>query len=186
MGNVLIFLADYPAERTLVGEILIAYGELENSLLDLLDAVNEGDADTTLRTIFRLRSEGQRLDVADAIARKWMKQHGLEGVYSEALGAMKRCKGIRNQYAHCTWFTKDGKLLFINLEDAAKTTEGPVMLTPRRTDLQLLRKQRGFFDYTEDLLVFVAESYRRKFGRGKEGRGEERPARLPFPDLHLS
>jgi hypothetical protein len=186
MGNVLTMLSGHPDEASLVGEILIAYGELENSLIDLLDAVLDEDQDTALRTLFRLRSEGQRLDVADAVARKWMTQQNLEGVYSRALGAIKRCKTIRNQYAHCTWFPRDGRLFFIDLEATAKTAEGPCMLRPRRIDLPLLQKQREFFDYTEDLLVFVAESYRRSLGRGKRGRGEEAPKQLPHPDLYLS
>jgi hypothetical protein len=185
MANVLTFLSDHPQETGLIGEILIAYGELENSVIDVVDAVLDEDVDTTLRTLFRLRSEGQRLDVADAIARKWMREQGLEPIYSEALGAMKRCKTIRNQYAHCTWYTESGHLFFINLEEAAKKTDGPTMLKARRIDEPLLRTQRGFFDYTEDLLIFVAESYRRKLGMGKEGRGQFRPKRLPLPKLHL-
>lgn len=186
MGNVLVFLNDHPAEKALIGECLIAYGELENSLLDLINAVLDDDQDAPLRTLFRLRSEGQRLDVADAIARKWMDQAGLLQIYSEAFDAIRHCKSLRNQYAHCTWFTKDGKLSFINLEDAAKPKDGPVMLTPRFVDRALLEKQRGFFDYTEDLLVHVAESYRRALGRGSETRGWHRPKRRNFPQNYLS
>jgi hypothetical protein len=179
-------LSDHPDEAKLVGEILIAYGELENSLIDLLNAVLDEDQDMVLRTLFRLRGEGQRLDVADAVARKWMTQQKLEGVYSRAIGAIRRCKNIRNQYAHCTWFPRDGRLFFIDLEDAAKTADGPCVLRPRRIDLPLLQKQREFFDNTEDLLIYVAESYRRSLGRGKPGRGEEPPTQLPHPDPYLS
>jgi hypothetical protein len=60
------------------------------------------------------------------------------------------------------------------------------MLRPRRIDLPLLQKQREFFDNTEDLLIHVAESYRRSLGRGKPGRGEEPPKQLPHPDPYLS
>jgi hypothetical protein len=185
MGNVLIFLKDYPDERALIGEILIAYGELENSVVDLVDAVLD-DNETALRALFRLRSEGQRLDVADAIVRKWITEQKLDGVYGQALGAVRRCKAIRNQYAHCTWFERHGALAFINLEDAARAPEGPVTLTARRVDLALLRKQREFFDSTEDLLVYVAESYRRNMGRASGTRGTGHPKGKSHPDLFLS
>lgn len=185
MGNVLVFLADFPKEKALVGEILIAYGELENSLVDLVDSIVDDDLDTALRALFRLRSEGQRLDVADAMVRKWLKEQGLEREYTKAFAAMQRCKSIRNNYAHCTWFAKGERLLFINLEDSAKCRDGPCMLQPLRVDLQLLQKQRGFFDYTEDALIHVAESYRRKLGRGDEGRGVSMPKAVQFPALHL-
>lgn len=184
MGNILIFLNDHPKEAKLIGEILISYGELENSLLDLVDAVLDDDTDTAVRALFRLRSEGQRLDVADAITRKWMTAKGLGGVYGLGLGAIRTCKSIRNQYAHSTWYSRDGNLFFINLEETAKSPEGECRVTPRRVDLPLLQKQRGFFDYTEDLLIFVAESYRRKMGKSAI-RGEFQPKRIPTPELHL-
>jgi hypothetical protein len=107
-------------------------------------------------------------------------------VYAQALGALRRCKGIRNQYAHCTWFSREGALMFINLEDSAKGAEGPVMIVPRRIDLPLLRRQRELFDYTEDALIHVAEAYRRKLGRGSPDRGIEMPKQKPLPDLFHS
>lgn len=185
MGNVLIFLKDHPQESRLIGEILIAYGELENSLVDLVCAVQDEDSDTVLRALFRLRSEGQRLDVADAIARKWINQQGLGGVYALALGAIRRCKAIRNQYAHCAWYEKNG-LCFINLEEAAKKADDPLMLTPRRVNLPLLQRQREFFDYTESLLIHVADSYRKKLGMAVQDRGNGPPDPLDLPELFLS
>jgi SAM domain (Sterile alpha motif) len=77
-----------------------------------------------LRILFRVRGEGPRIEVADAVARPAYTQIGLGGAWGNGIGAARVCKNIRNQYAHCHWRRfPDEALRFINL-DQEVTSEG--------------------------------------------------------------
>lgn len=69
MALMLIEFDDYPHEREIIGQMLIAYGEIEFALLRCLCAFLDDDAHTSARIIFRVRGEGARIDVCDAILR---------------------------------------------------------------------------------------------------------------------
>ena len=70
MQSILIELDKHPTERDLIGKIVLAYGVLEVALLDNVRAALGGDINTATRAIYRLKSEGNRLEVADALVRE--------------------------------------------------------------------------------------------------------------------
>src|SRR4051812_1214624 len=122
MDSILLQLDRHPAERDLIGKIILSYGVLEVALMEAVKAALGGDVYTANRVLFRLKSESNRLEVADALVRPQFSKHELGPAWEEAYGAFKFCKGIRNTYAHSTWISDErGVLRFGDLEKAANT-----------------------------------------------------------------
>ena len=71
------------------------------------------DHRTAIRTLFRVRGEDFRILIGDAIMRARYTDVGLEDAYNEMLGAIRYCKSIRNQYAHCHWLFEKNKGSFL-------------------------------------------------------------------------
>ncbi len=78
------------------------------------------DFDTVLKTMFRTRGETQRIDIADALGRHYYHSYRLGTQFEMAVGSMRYCLRVRNQYAHCVWWDDhSGNLAFANLEEIA-------------------------------------------------------------------
>lgn len=170
INGLLIQFEKHPKERELVGKILLAYGELEFLVLDLLratmDEKEEGSATiTAVRTLYRVRSESSRLQIADALVRPKMAEHDMLAPYDEAAAAMHHCKKIRNAYAHCHWISDKGILRFGDLDAAAKGNTEPTRIRFRPITLELLQQQFHYFAFTDHLLIWVADQYRLKTGK---------------------
>jgi len=145
----------YPEEARLVGAILMGYGELE---FELCLCVRSGmlDADSAFRAMFRMRSESQRIDVAEALVAPAIAKHNLASQFANALGALRHCKSIRNQYAHCHWHWEENTgLRFCDMEAAAKSPQGQPILKLVSTSVELLTMQVEFFEYCSDWLCHV-------------------------------
>ncbi len=69
MALLLLEFDSFPEEKAIVGEMLMAYGEIEFALVRLIGTFFQEDNDTAARILFRVKGEGPRLDVADAILR---------------------------------------------------------------------------------------------------------------------
>jgi hypothetical protein len=154
----------HPKEKALIGEMIMAYGEIEFALVALIGLFFDMDFDRAVRILFRVNGEGPRLAVADAILLKPLKDKGFEDRWNLEYGAVKKCKSIRNQYAHCHWYKKDPKdpaspLRFMNLDSDASTRDlEEVTINFATVDLELLEKQHRYFDYALTLL-YVLESH---------------------------
>jgi hypothetical protein len=164
MPQLLFHFDDYPAEREAIGRMLIAYGEIEFGLLTCLGAAMGGDLDTAVRVLFRVRGEGARIEVADAIIRPAFTKVGLGGKWSNAYGAAKICKGIRNQYAHCHWIKSGEVMTFFDLDQDSKLPEGTIQLTRKAINAVLVAEQQQYFEYCLHLLWFVEPEFRRLAG----------------------
>jgi len=185
MANILIEFADYPVEREIIGRLLIAYGELEWALAECLRVSMNSKMNEAIRILFRVRGEGPRIEVADAIARPAYIKIGLEGQWGNAIGAARVCKNIRNQYAHCHWrVLDDGLLRFINLDVEAETAAGaPLMADAIPLKLPLLQRQEDYFKYALDWLYYLGEEY--KFREGKlSSQILEESKSIPAPPLY--
>ncbi len=95
------------------------------------------------KAMFRARGETPRVDIADAMGRKCDYDLKLGTQFSEAIGGMRYCLKIRNQYSHCQWHDDyTGTLGFVEFEKLARSNE-PVAnlssLTPRYVSLDILR-----------------------------------------------
>jgi len=148
----------FTKEQSIVGRLLSSYTYIEVSLMFCVWGVRD-DFDTTLKVMFRTRGETQRIDVADALGRQFYKDHNLKNEFSMAIGSMRHCLKIRNQYSHCIWWDDNsGKLAFANMEDIAKSNEHVSNLTDlkrRHVDPLLLVLQEDYFKYTDELLNWI-------------------------------
>ena len=190
--SLLIQFENHPAERDIIGKLILAYGELEFLLLDLvratLETSNEEDEPsaivTAVRILYRLRSEANRLQVADAIARPKMTTLELLDPYLEAYSAIFTCKNIRNRYAHAQFLSAHGHLRFGDLDAVAKTTEPDVQINFRLLTLEQLKKEFEYFVYAEHALMYAANQLRLKTGQElPQGAVIRKPQRIPAPKL---
>ena len=96
---------------------MAGYGGLEMCVME-----TKRETDPIIKAMFRARGETQRLDIADGLARPSFKKLSLETEFGMAVGAIRYCLKIRNQYAHSYfWEEKHGKLFFGSLEEIAKS-----------------------------------------------------------------
>lgn len=99
-----------------------------------------------------IENEGTRLDVVNRLVRHVMVEKGCEAKFGEAIGAMKWCKGIRNQYAHAQWVKKDGQMMFGKATDM--TWQPDASYTWKVINLPLLKLQESYFEYTRKCLMW--------------------------------
>lgn len=171
---------NFKKEQSLVGRMLMAYGEFEFGMAKLVGYANDDDQDMAMRILFRVHGEGARIDVTDAIVRPFFEKLGLNGQWGNAFGALRHCKSIRNQYAHCNWHSED-RLWFVNMDTDAASPQGELILQLYPTDLELLLKQHEYFEYTAEWLYFLDCHCRRRLGRDTPD--SKVPKSIPQPPL---
>lgn len=109
----------YPEEAALAGRIVLSYGELELLVATCLATILPLP-DTANRLMFRIIGERARILAADSLMYKMYQGSGLGGEYGIAIGAVRECAKIRNQYAHCHWTDHPtAGLFFTDLQDPA-------------------------------------------------------------------
>lgn len=190
----------YPKEASIVGRLLSGYAELDFQFCLCAERALrkpqhpgyptkiEHEADNrhvALKALYRLRSESGRLQVADALARSEYTYLGLEGPYAEALGAIRHCLKIRNQFAHCHWGTDPYVgLIFTDLE---KNAEGAgdftFVSTWQRINLALLQEHENYFEYTMQCLDFIHGEFRVR-AKMASSHNHVRPSVIPQPPLY--
>lgn len=178
---------DFPNEANIIGRLLAGYTTLEVGLLHCVQVIRD-DFDAVFKSMFRVRSEGHRIDIADALGRHQYADIGLETQFAMAIGTMRHCMKIRNQYAHCNWYDDyTGKLAFVNLEELARNASHVkdfTDLTVLHVDAPLLEKQEEFFVYADRILTWV--NYE---GRHRTGKIHSQPIpalkQIPQPPLHI-
>jgi hypothetical protein len=166
--NVAKAFADFPTEAALIGRILAGYTDVELDLMNCVKSARE-DLDTVLKAMYRARGETQRIDIADAFGRQSYRQLGLGTQFEMAVGAVRHCMKIRNQYAHCIWWNDNsGKLAFANLEEIAKLNDVVLDLrgmSVHHVDSGHLASQFAYFEYASNMLVWVLHEGNKKAGR---------------------
>jgi hypothetical protein len=181
MAKLLSEFEERPKEKSLLGEMLLAYGEIEFLMVRILAAFFDHREDTSARVLFRVRSEGQRLDVADAILRPEMDKLKLSGKWGNAIGAARHCKEIRNQYAHCHWWHDEERdLCFLSLDADAAKADGEMQVHFQPIDLKLIEQQHAYFQYTLDFLFFLDSEVRKMLGI-ETTHGFPEPKSIPQP-----
>lgn len=184
------WLEERPAETRLIGLMLSGYGELEYDLSVLVGCAL-GNPSMGLRLFYRLRSEAQRLEAADAVLNVRCGEAQLSGPYAMAYGAVKWCKNTRNRYAHCHWIIRGGppneELCFFDLEEAAKLSgaDDTDIVTLRPVSLPLLEQQARYFQYASECVSFLGHRFCQASGvEWPLGRLDKQPRQQPQPKSH--
>jgi len=166
--NISKAFADFPAEAALIGRMLAGYTDLELDLMNCVKSARE-DLDTVLKAMYRARGETQRIEIADSFGRQTYRKLGLGTQFEMAVGAVRHCMKIRNQYAHCIWWNDNsGALAFANLEEIAKLNDPVVDLqgmSVHHVSTAHLTAQFAYFEYASDLLIWVLQKANKKTRR---------------------
>lgn len=150
----------FPNEMAVVGRILVDYGEIEIDLLNCIQMARGRDMNSTMKTMFRVRGEMSRIQIADALGRVPYTSLGLGDEFAMIIDAFHYCRRIRNKYAHAYWHdpVQGKRLCYVSLEDLAEEDD-PVNDLGRLTffflDEPLLVKQEGYFDFVRGPLSYL-------------------------------
>jgi hypothetical protein len=189
MGKTILgaFVHPFDKEAAYLGRLLAGYTNLEVGLMNSVQIVRD-DFDTVLKSMFRARGETARIDVADAFGRHHYHQQALGTEFEMAIGAVRYCLRIRNEYAHCVWYNdQSGTLAFANLEEIAKGNaylRNLDDLSIFHVDEALPAEQEAYFVYTDELIAWV--NYEGRYRVGKISVNPLTKPRQPTrPTLHL-
>jgi len=178
---------NFPDEAALIGRMLAGYADLEIDLMNCVNAVR-GNLDTVLKVMFRSRGETRRIEMADALARQHYHQLKIGKEYEQSISAVRHCMRIRNQYAHCVWWDDNsGQLAFANLEEVAKknaVVKDLRKLTTKYVNIDLLKEQFAYFEYADNLLVWLNYKARELKGQPPQP-NQVLPKQLEQPQLYL-
>jgi hypothetical protein len=159
----------FPREMSVIGRLLVDYGELELDLMNCVQVARSFDLNATLKAMFRVRGESNRIDIADGIGRAAYVAVNLEAEFDSMIAAIKHCLRIRNKYAHAYWHDPDmGRTLcYVSVEELAKEPAEVRDLTALKCffiDEELLLRQEAFFWYTRNLITYL--NYQGRFNSG--------------------
>jgi len=186
-ATILSAFKKFPGESAIIGRLLAGYSTLE---LDLMNCVQmgTGNFDTALKRLFRVRGETKRVNTGERLGKEDYRKYRLGTAFGEAIGAMRYCLRVRNQYAHCVWWDDlSGKLAFANLEDAASisaTVRDLSNLPTLYVDVELLNLQEGYFVYVDHLFRWINFERRKRAGALPKN-PHSKPSRMTQPPLHI-
>jgi hypothetical protein len=183
MTDILREFEAFPREKELIGSMLIAYGEIEFALFSLVDAILDTQ-DNAVEIFFRIQGEGARISVADAIIRPFLEKEGLGAKWSNAVGPVRLCKSIRNQYAHCHWMLVEEKLHFIDFDQSVKVGNSDKKLFMKLVEHELLERQFANFGYALDWLYYLDAEYQLRSGKIRSHDHKE-PKSIAAPPLYI-
>jgi hypothetical protein len=157
----------------IIGRLLIDYGELELDLMNCVQVARQFDLNATLKAMFRVRGETNRIDIADGMGRAPYVAVGMATEFDAMIAAIKHCLRIRNKYAHAYWHdpNQGTELCYVSLEELAREDDEVrdlAALTFFFIDEPLLLQQEQFFEYTRELINYVNHEGRFKSGALKQ------------------
>ena len=59
----------FPRQMAVIGRLLVDYGELELDLMNCVQVARSFDLNATLKAMFRIRGETNRIEIADGMGR---------------------------------------------------------------------------------------------------------------------
>lgn len=171
----------FPKEMAVIGRILLDYGEIELDLMNCIQVAREFDLNGTLKAMFRIRGETNRILIADGLGRAIYEKLGLGAEFDDLISTLRNCLAIRNRYAHAYWHDPDqGKALcYVSLEELAKEDSEVKDLSKLSffyIDEPLLLKQEAYFEYARDLIIYLNFE-----GRFRAGNLKQQIYKLPTP-----
>ena len=186
--TVLRAFLDYPSEAALIARMVPGYTDLEVDVMNCVKSVRQ-DLDVVLKAMYRVRGESQRLQIADAFGRLLYRALGLGTEFEMAMGTVRHCLKIRNQYAHSImWNDNTGQLAISNLEELANLNvevQDLLALNVHHVDLPLLQAQFSYFEYASSSLIWVLQEGNRTAGRPALPASPRPAAPGAAPNLYL-
>ena len=163
MATIMPAFDGFPEEGKIIGRLLAGYGELELMLCGCV-AEARHDFNSTFKAMFRVRGETQRIHIADALGRDLYHTANLGRSFSEAIGDIRFCLKLRNQYAHCYWHDDFGRCLgVVELEETAKQNDcvfhNELIGLAKDIDLPTLKTQEAFFVRTNHYFRYLLHAY---------------------------
>ena len=157
-------LRRHPAEASLIGQLVLGYGELERAVAVLLGA-SIGDRRPAFRMMFSMLGETARIDAANAMMQHKYDQVGLTSEYADAIGAVKFRVKARNQFAHCHWADDVyAGLIFANFRETVKSKDSTEHVW-LHIDKVITEDLLLYFEYTINLLQFLEKEYLVRTGK---------------------
>jgi len=177
-------LRRHPDEASLIGQLLLGYGELERAIAVLLGE-SIGDRRPAFRMMFRILGETARINAADAMIRHKYCEVGLESEYADAIGAVRFCVKVRNQFGHCHWADDvHAGVFFANFQETAKSEDNPEQ-DWFHIDCDLAGDLLAYFEHTFKSLHFLEIEYLVRSGRGSfQSNFLLKPQKCKQPRLH--
>ena len=159
----------FPTQMAIIGRLLVDYGELELDLMNCVQVARQCDLNSTLKAMFRVRGETNRIDIADGLGRSPYAAVGLTAEFDAMIQALRYCLRIRNKYAHAYWHdpNQGTELCYVSLEELAREDDEVrdlAALTFFFVDAPLLLQQEQFFEYTRSLITYL--NYEGRFRSG--------------------
>jgi hypothetical protein len=109
----------HPEEAEIIGRLVVGFGEIEiafcTTAAKTLQIHGASMYDRVMRSLYTIKVTSARLDVADQLMRPSFEKEGLAAEYLNTVDMVNCCRGLRNQYAHCNWTDKPGRMLGFSL-----------------------------------------------------------------------
>lgn len=183
-ATLLIQFDNHQAELVIIGKLVMAFGELEFAVMDLVRASMGGNTEKAVKSLYRLRSESNRLELADALLTPDLRSKPFGGHWNEAYSALKCCKRIRNQYAHGHFISDEGLLRFGDMDEASASKAEKFNIQMRPIHLETLKTQLAYFEYAHHLILWLADQVRLDSGQSRMIEQKvPKPRRVPPPKL---
>ena len=183
----LIPFVTFKPEAAIIARLLAGYTNLEIGLLHCVQMAT-GNFDKSLKAMFRVRGETNRILKCQELGEPIYNGLKLGAPFRDAIGSMRHCLKIRNQYSHCAWWDDNsGQLAFANLEDIARlniVVPELGLLPASYVNEGLLAEQEAFFGYVDKLLLWVNLEGRYRAGK-LSNRFYPKPLRMKRPPLRL-
>lgn len=169
--------------------MVIGYGEIE-LLFGICAGLALEHRNVVLMAFHKVSTAGARIEIGDALAADAIRKLGLQNEYGEALGALRFCSQIRNQFAHCQFgLSEKDTIMFAKAEDSI----GINGFSPnwRGLTLTLLKEQEAYFVYTRAALLHlenriqIATAERDDLPRTRP-LFHKKPASIPRPPKHTN
>ncbi len=185
MSTIMPAFDRFSKEGVLIGRLLVGYGELELGLCFCVAEARD-DFNMVFKAMFRPRGETQRIGIADAMGREKFRDVKLGTHFEEAIGAIRYCLKIRNQFAHCYWTDDFGRQLgFVELEETAKDNkrvDNVYHIKASDIDLPTLQSQEAYFLYIRVCLDFLTSEFKVRAGKSPRNPFEV-PKKVTRPPL---
>jgi hypothetical protein len=153
-------LTKFPEEAALIGMLVIAYSELDISMVDAAGTVI-GLRFPLLDAAEAVNSEMTRIELVKRMSQKHFAHIGLEPQFMHAVSCQDFCREVRNHYAHCHYadFEASTVLAVVKAKDLFSDQSMTVARMPwRHIDKGILLAQESFFENTRAWWLWLAHA----------------------------